>query len=113
MTVRDWYKRKERRLQLAANVAMTIFVVALCFSAPVGLSKHPLAFELGWTLIGILFISIIVSAFRFIRIECPRCAGRLRAAGSRRLVTAFSGPCPHCGLGFDEPMPDQFPGANQ
>jgi hypothetical protein len=60
---------------------------------------------------GVVMLVVIVAAVvSLFRIPCPNChrpLGRAGFWGANAGKGSVSGRCPHCGISFDEPMPEK------
>jgi len=101
-TMRDYLKRKDRLAVTLIVIGLALVVLRMGATLVFGaqeLHSHLALFTWG-RFLGLAFI--LGGAAMQSRLKCPKCNQRL---GRRKRFASVPESCPHCGVSFDEPLP--------
>jgi hypothetical protein len=100
MTIREYLARRSRRIAFALITAETVFAITVGMAAHLGQAAERIVVFVGFFVAFLIYMALVR------RIKCPRCHVVIGAPTAYRLVSATQGPkgCPHCQVGFDEPL---------
>ncbi|MGC2029598.1 MAG: hypothetical protein WA642_06240 [Steroidobacteraceae bacterium] len=107
MTIRDYIKRRFRKLALIFALAYaSLQILSLCIRQwPETFSGQSWSIVLGLTAPRVLLVILAWFAIRVMTITCPRCFCPLGGATVAALIgNKKANRCPHCRVSLDEPV---------
>lgn len=112
MTIREHFRRFQKRVNNARVAVGLVAAVIFLWREPRGSQLAPYAFGAGFALAWLAVFALFLRK----RYVCPRCGADFiqlrremlgRFNPDRRLYWDLWEKCPHCGVSFDEPWPEQ------
>jgi hypothetical protein len=101
-TMREHLKRREPWCHAGYFACLALMPLPVIPCSMLVLGHHNLfwlgAFALSFPIVG-------VGLLHLVHLKCPTCRAPLSLPGERSYVRTW---CPHCGVNFDEPMPQRL-----